>query len=346
MAKSFGRQQKRRQSLEKSKDRLRHLNELIPWETFRECLEQLHPQERKSKAGRKPIDRLMLFKLLILQQLYNVSDEELEYQTHDRASFRRFLGLSPEAEVPDAKTIWLFRKHLSEAGIIDELFERFEQYLQTAGYAAKGGQIIDATLIPVPVQRNSREENTQIKHGEVPAEWEENPHKRVQKDVDARWTKKNGKSYYGYKNHINIDVTYGFIRQHSVTDAAVHDSQELDRVLDPDNADDGVWADSAYDSAEIEGVLALEGYENHIHEKAYRNRPLTPVQQAANRTRSKTRAKVEHVFGSWVTSMGGKRVRCIGLERVRAYLGLKDLAFNLQRYVFWQKRGTSQAQCA
>jgi len=346
MAKFFGRQQKRRQSLEKSKDRLRHLNELIPWETFRECLEQLHPQERKSKAGRKPIDRLMLFKLLILQQLYNVSDEELEYQTHDRASFRRFLGLSPEAEVPDAKTIWLFRKHLSEAGIIDELFERFEQYLQTAGYAAKGGQIIDATLIPVPVQRNSREENTQIKHGEVPAEWEENPHKRVQKDVDARWTKKNGKSYYGYKNHINIDVTYGFIRQHSVTDAAVHDSQELDRVLDPDNADDGVWADSAYDSAEIEGVLALEGYENHIHEKAYRNRPLTPVQQAANRTRSKTRAKVEHVFGSWVTSMGGKRVRCIGLERVRAYLGLKDLAFNLQRYVFWQKRGTSQAQCA
>jgi len=379
MAKSFGRQQKRRQALEKSKDRLRDLNEIIPWETFRECLDQLHPQERKSQAGRKPIDRLMLFKLLILQQLYNVSDEELEYQTHDRASFRRFLGLSPEAEVPDAKTIWLFRKHLSEAGVIDELFERFEQYLQTAGYAAKGGQIIDATLIPVPVQRNSREENTQIKHGEVPAEWEallnrgmifrrfervsstsshwfiprisnaewdENPHKRVQKDVDARWTKKNSKSYYGDKNHINIDVTYGFIRQHSVTDAAMHDSQELDRVLDPDNADDGVWADSAYDSAEIEGVLALEGYENHIHEKAYRNRPLTPVQQAANRTRSKTRAKVEHVFGSWVTGMGGKRVRGIGLERVRAYLGLKDLAFNLQRYVFWQKRGTSQAQCA
>ena len=346
MAKGSGRRQKRRQALEKSKDRLRDLNEMIPWETFRESLEKLAPQDRKSQAGRKPIDRLMLFKLLILQQLYNLSDEELEYQTHDRISFRRFLGLSLEAEVPDANTIWLFRQRLSARALIDELFERFEQYLQAAGYAAKGGQIIDAPLIPVPVQRNSRAENRQVKNGEVPAEWAAHPHQRVQKDVDARWTKKNGNSYYGYKNHINIDVDYGFIRQHSVTDAAVHDSQELDRVLDPDNADDGVWADSAYDSADIDEALVLEGYENHIHERAYRNRPLSPVQQAANRTRSKIRAKVEHVFGSWVSSMGGKQVRCVGLERVRAYLGLKDLAFNLQRYVFWQKRKASQVQCA
>lgn len=215
-----------------------------------------------------------------------------------------------------------------------------------SGYAAKKGQIIDATLIPVPVQRNSREENAQIKAGEVPAEWEKNPHKRVQKDVDACWTKKNGKSHYGYKNHISIDVAYGFIRQHSVTDAAVHDSQELDLVLDPDNTDPGVWADSAYHSAENEQMLELEGYESHIHEKAHRNRPLTKVQKAANRTRSKTRAKVEHIFGTWVTDMGGKQVRCIGLERVTAYLGLKDLAFNLKRYVFWQKRRKSQNQCA
>jgi len=102
MTKGFGRLQKRRQGLEKSKDWLSDLNEIIPWETFREGWEQLHPQERKSHVGQKLIDRLMLFKLLILQQLYNVSDEELEYQTHDRDSFRRFLGLSPKSEVPDA----------------------------------------------------------------------------------------------------------------------------------------------------------------------------------------------------------------------------------------------------
>ena len=342
MAKGFGRVQKRRQKLEKSKDRLSELNEIIPWEVFRSCLDQLRPQARKSQAGRKPIDLLILFKLLILQQLYNLSDEELEYQTHDRASFRRFLGLSLEAEVPDAKTLWLFRKRLTEAGLIEELFQQFEQYLQTAGYAAKGGQIIDATLVPVPIQRNSREENQQIKTGEIPVEWEQKPHKRSQKDVEARWTKKNGKSYYGYKNHINVDVAYGFIRQHSVTAAAVHDSQELETVLDPDNADDGVWADSAYRSEEIERMLELEEYESQIHEKAYRNAPLSDAQKTSNREKSKTRAKVEHVFGYWVTSMGGKMVRCIGLERVSAYVGLKDLTFNLKRYVFWQKRGKLQ----
>lgn len=343
MAKGFGRVQKRRQKL---KDRLSELNEIIPWEIFRSCLEQLHPQKRKSNAGRKPIDRLILFKLLILQQLYNLSDEELEYQTHDRASFRRFLGLSPEAEVPDAKTIWLFRKRLAEAGLSEELFQKFEQFLQAAGYEAKGGQIIDATMIPVPMQRNTREENKQIKNGETPPEWEENLHKLSQKDVDARWTKKNNKSYYGYKNHINIDVTYGFIREHSVTDAAVHDSQELENVLDPDNADDEVWADSAYRSEEIERKLEIEEYESHIHQRAYSNHPLKEEQKASNREKSKTRAKVEHVFGCWVTSMGGKLVRCIGLERVSTYLGLKDLTFNLKRYVFWQQRRKSQAQCA
>ena len=160
--------------------------------------------------------------------------------------------------------------------------------------------------------------------------------------VEARWTKKNGKSHYGYKNHINVDVAYGFIRQHHVTDAAVHDSQELETVLDPDNADDEVWADSAYRSEENERKLELEEYKSQIHEKAYRNAPLSDAQKASNREKSKTRAKVEHVFGCWVTSMGGKMVRCIGLERVSAYVGLKDLTFNLKRYVFWQKRGKLQ----
>jgi len=97
--------------------------------------------------------------------------------------------------------------------------------LQTVGYEAKGGIIIDATIIPVPIQRNRREENKQIKNGEIPATWEEDVHELPQKDVDTRWTKKHGKSYYGYKNHLNVDVADGFIRQHSVTDPAVPDSQ-------------------------------------------------------------------------------------------------------------------------
>lgn len=247
------------------------------------------------------------------------------------------MGLAGQAAVPDAKTIWLFRKRLTEAAVIEELFQQFEPFLQATGYAAQGGQSIDASIIPVPIQRNSREENKQIKAGNIPPEWEQPPHKLAQKDGDAR-TKKNGKSYYGYKSHLNTDVSYGFMRQHRVTDAAVHDAQEFDQILDPDNADDGMWADSAYRSEANETQLALEGYESQIHEKASRNPPLSEAQKAANQEKSKIRAKVEHVFGCWVTSMGGKLVRCMGLERVTAYLGLRDLAYNLQRYVFWQKR--------
>ena len=171
--------------------------------------------------------REILFKLLILQQLYNLSDEEVEYQTHDRISFRRFVGLSMEDEVPDATTISLFRKQLTEVELLEELFQEFEQFLRNSGYEAQGGQIVDATIVPVPRQRNNQEENKLIKQGQIPEDWKNNPHKLSQKDIDARWTKKNQVSYFGDKNHLNIDVKHGFIRLYDVTDASVHDSQVL-----------------------------------------------------------------------------------------------------------------------
>jgi IS5 family transposase len=347
MAEGFGRWQKRRQKLEARKDFLSKLNRIVPWDKFRRCLEQLATQERKSKAGRKPIDPLLLFKLLIVQQLYNLSDEDLEYQTHDRESFRRFVGLSPSAEVPDATTVWLFRQRLTESGLIEGMFETFNQFLERSGYAAKGGQIIDATLIPVPIQRNTRAENQQIKQGEIPPEWEGQPHKLSQKDTDARWTKKNGESHFGYKNHVNIDAEYGFIRNHSVTDASVHDSQQFCQVLDGDNEGDEIWADSAYCNQALEEALEVVGYRSQIHERGYRNHPLTEEQKATNRDKSKVRAKVEHVFGAWVMGMGGKLVRWLGIKRVSAQLGLKDLAYNLKRYLFWNKKEhkTMEAQC-
>lgn len=341
MAKGFGRAKQRREKLEASMDRLTDFNRLIPWAVFVEILAHLSPKERKSNAGRKPIDRLRLFKMLVVQKLYNLSDEQTEYQIHDRASFRRFVGLAPEEEVPDAKTLWLFRQQLTQAELIDELFERFAQVLNESGYEAKGGQIIDASIIPVPIQHNSKEENKQIKAGKQPPEWSDNAHKLSQKDTDARWTKKNNKSYYGYKDHINIDAHHRFIRVHAVTDASVHDSKMLTQVLDIENASDDIWADSAYYSVNMEATLALLDYASHIHERGYRNHPLNDEQKASNREKSKTRARVEHVFGHWVTSMGGKLVRSIGIKRVRANQGLKALSYNLSRYVFLQKQATS-----
>lgn len=342
MAKGFGRAKRRRETLEATMDRLCPLNELIPWDIFVELLEKLDKKERKSNAGRKPLNRLLMFKILVLQQLYNLSEDQVEYQIHDRGSFRRFVGLGPKTEVPDAKTIWLFRQQLTKAGLIDELFERFGQFLDEAGYQAQGGQIIDASIIPVPIQHNSKEENKQIKAGKQPPEWSDNAHKLSQKDTDARWTKKNNTSHYGYKDHINIDVKHKFIRVHAVTDASVHDSQMFAQVLDIDNESDDIWADSAYYSVNMEATLELLDYISHIHERGYRNHPLNDQQKASNREKSRTRVRVEHVFGHWVSSMGGKQVRYIGIERVRANQGLKALSYNLSRYVCLQK----QVSCA
>lgn len=328
--------EERQNKLNQKKDLLVKLNEIIPWEAFRPTLERLHDKPRKSNAGRKAIDAVVMFKLLVLQQLYNISDEELEYQVSDRLSFMQFMGFGLADEVPDATTVWLFRKQLSEQGLIELLFEQFDSYLIEHGYAAKGGQIVDATLIPVPKQHNSDKNNEQLKQGKSPQDWQDKPHRRAQKDTDARWTKKGNKSYFGYKDHIGIDAEYGLIRCYVVTDASVHDSQVLGQLLDEDNQSDELWADSAYRSQEVEEVLKLMGFDSHIHERAYRNHPLTEQQKQSNRNKSKTRARVEHVFGRWTMQMGGKLIRSIGLVRAKASLGLKNLTYNLVRYTFLQ----------
>ena len=213
----------------------------------------------------------------------------------------------------------------------------FGDYLAAEGCQAKQGQIVDASIVPVPIQRNNREENRRIKGGEVPPEWSEA--KGEQKDVDARWTKKRGKSFFGYKNHIDIDVEHKLVRTFKVTPANVHDSQVFDELIDPDNRDPGVWADSAYHSEETETVLAEAGYESHICEKGQRGRPLSAQQQAANRVRSKVRSRVEHVFGFQENSMGGKLIRTIGLARAEVKIGLMNLTYNLARYLQLAKHG-------
>ena len=323
--------QDRYKKLSELGDPLERLNETIPWEAFRPVLSKAHNKQRKSKAGRKPYDSLLLFKILILQSLYNLSDEQMEYQIRDRLSFMRFLELRMEDKVPDATTVWLYRERLVELGLLDTLFKRFAAYLDAEGYQAKKGQIIDASIVEVPKQRNDRDENRRIKEGEVPEDWSDA--KRRQKDVQARWTKKHGKSYYGYKNHIGIDRKNKLIRQFKVSDASVHDSQVLDEIVDPENSGADLWADSAYRSEETEVVLKAAGYRSQINFKGSRNKALTEWQQECNRMRSRVRARVEHVFGYQQNSMGGKFVRTIGIARAGFKIGMMNLTYNLMRYL-------------
>jgi len=322
--------QTRFEQLDNGGDPLTKLNEVVNWELFRKDLEKARDKERKSNAGRKPFDVVLMFKILILQSLYNLSDDQLEFQIRDRLSFMRFLGFSLGDTVPDAKTVWLFREQLTEANLVKTLFERFDKFLRKSGFFARKGQIVDASIVPAPRQRNSRDENRQIKEGQVPEGWSEN--KKRQKDTDARWTRKNGKNYYGYKNHVEVDVAYKLIRDYEVTPASTHDSHVFEELLDEDNTSRDVWGDAAYRGQETLDTLQERGFREHLQRKGCRHKKLTEREKRGNYTRSKIRSRVEHIFGVQSQRAGCLIMRAIGITRAAAKIGLRNLAYNIDRF--------------
>ena len=329
--------------LTKLKDPLEDLKHHVDFEVFRPQLDKVFSKDRKSAAGRKPYDVILMFKILILQRLYNLSDEQAEFQINDRHSFQRFLGLHLANTVPDFSTVWLFREALTVAEAIKPLFDTYGAILEKQGVVTKAGTIVDASFVEVPRQRNTREENKLIKQGETPPGWEDQPHKLSQKDLDARWTKKNEETYYGYKNHIRADADSAIITDYKVTDAAVHDSQVLPDLIGPQNKDENLFADSAYKSAKTDAKLAELGLKNYIHEKGARNRPLNTMQQEFNRLKSQVRCHIEHIFGCVENSMGGPELEYIGLPRISTGIGLSNLAYNLLRHVQLIRLGRAPA---
>ena len=270
----------------------------------------------------------------------NLSDDRLEYQVRDRLSFMRFLGLGLAGVVPDAKTMWSFREELKENHLMDRLFARFDECLRELEVELKSGQIIDATFVSVPEQRNTREENKMIKEDAVPIEWGQNPHKRAQKDIDARWTKKNSESFYGYKDHVNMDRDTKLITTWEVTSAQIHDSQVLEEVLQsPEVGGADIYADSAYRSNAQEESLVTSKYTSQIHEKGARNHPLTEAQKSSNQEKSRVRARVEHVFGSMTNELGGITIRTIGYGRAKVQIGLLNLVYNIKRVATLIRKG-------
>lgn len=327
MQSSFFDLQDRHALLEQLGDPLPKIDQVVDWEGFRPTLRRIRTKKDPRKGGRPPLDVVLMFKVLLLQQLYNLSDDQAEYQIRDRYSFSRFLGLGPEDRVPDAKTIWLYREQLRKRGLLDQLFSGLLRQIESAGYVARRGQIVDAAMVEAPRQRNPREENEQIKKGEVPENWSET--KRRQKDTQARWTRKAGKTYYGYKNHINVDVKHKVIRRYAVSDAALNDRRRLEDVLDETNTSRALWADSNYRSRDQEESLKEQGYRSYIQRQGQASRPLTERQKATNHRRSKTRIRVEHIFAqqTWM----GRTVRTIGLQRARFKIGMMNLAYNVRR---------------
>jgi transposase, IS5 family len=342
--------------LSEAGDPLEKLNALVPWEVFAKPLAKALKRSDGAKGGRPPYDPVMMFRIMVLQALYNLSDDQAEFQIQDRLSFMRFLGLGLGDRVPDAKTIWLFREHLTQAKAVENLFARFDKHLSKAGYLAMGGQIVDATIVAAPKQRNSDAEKADIKAGKVPDAWKDKPAKLRQKDRDARWTVKFSKAKvaedgkapqrdiavpaFGYKNHAAIDRRHGFIRGWNVTGASAYDGAQLRNVLDKSNTGSTVWADTAYRSKKNEAWLEKNGYFSDIHHKKPKSRPMSEAMSRANGRRSKIRAFVEHVFAHQKSRMG-LFVRTIGIARARTKIGLANLAYNLTRFVWHQGRTAS-----
>jgi IS5 family transposase len=325
----------RREKLTKQNDPLEKLNQYIDFELFRKALESYFDLEGKdySKGGRPHYDCVMMFKILVLQRYYNISDDDTEFAILDRLSFMRFLGLNLHDRVPDAKTIWHFKNQLAQADLIKDLFNKLNRMLNDRGIIAHEGKMNDASFVEVPKQRNSREENEQIKNGEIPEAWEDNEHKLRQKDICASWTTHNGKSYFGYKDHIKADVKTKLITGYVVTPAHVHDSTVLGELLNAKDKNQPLWADSAFRSESIEAMLKRKNIKSEIHEKGYRSRPLTKDQIQNNKKKSKVRARIEHIFAFMENSMNGMFIRCRSEVNARATIGMMNITYNLFRLV-------------
>lgn len=344
----------RYEALSAAGDPLERLAAVVDFEVFRGALISALRRGARDKGGRPPFDPVLMFKVLVLQALYSLSDEACEFQIKDRLSFQRFLGLGLDGRVPDATTVWLFRERLVKARAIDKLFARFDAALKDRGYLAMGGQILDATIVPAPKQRNTEEEKAAIKQGRVPDGWK--PAKVRQKDRDARWTVKYTKAkvkdrtdpgapkpvdlaipMFGYKNHVGIDRAHGLIRTWDTSAANAHDGARLPGLVSKNNTASGVWADTAYRSKKNEAFLAKGMFTSNIHQKKPRGQAMPERIARANAKRSAVRSAVEHVFAGQKHRMG-LFIRTIGIARARIKIGMANLACNFQRLIWLEGR--------
>ncbi|MCV6576222.1 MAG: IS5 family transposase [Cohaesibacter sp.] len=335
-------------------DQLEAYGRLVDFEIFRSVLDKALAYGDGAKGGRPPFDPVMMFKILIIQTQNNLSDDRTEFLINDRLSFMRFLGLGLSDKVPDAKTIWAFRERLNKAGVITDLFARFDQYIRDAGYIPMSGQLIDASLIAAPKQRNSEDEKADIKAGKIPQDWQDKPAKLRQKDRDGRWTVKFGKAkerkdgslprdiaipHFGYKAHTGIDKRYRFIRTWDATDASRYDGRMLRKgLLDKTNTGRSVWADTAYRSKKNEAFMEKHGFVSQVHYRKPKGKPMPAHISRGNATKSKHRAPIEHVF-AYQKNIMGLFVRSVGLERAKMKIGLANIFYNMHRLVQLDRTG-------
>ena len=326
----------REAKLDQLGDVLAQLTEHVDFGQLAAAIDDAAPRPQRLQGGRPPFPTELMVRVLMIQQLYNLSDEQMEFQLLDRLSFQRFVGLRNSSQIPDAKTIWAFKERLLRAGASDTLFAAANQQLAQQGFIARGGQMIDASLVPAPRQHFTKDEKSVLGENALPAAWR--PATRRQKDIEATWTKKHGKSYFGYKFSSSVDKRYKFIRKIVVSTASEHDTLHFERVLDLSNTSADVYADKGYVDKGREDKLNSQGWRLHIQRKAKPGKRLSDCQKRRNTRIAKIRARVEHPFAA-LAQMGGKQLRVIGLARANFQLHCKAACYNLRRLLNLKRMG-------
>ncbi len=309
---------------------LQQIEQVVDFRGLAEAVEQVAPRPAQPKGGRPPYPTEVMVRILVVKRLHGLSDEQTEYQLLDRRSFLRFCGLEHSANVPDRTTIWHFENRIGVDGV-EALFTELDRQIRAHGLEARAGQIVDATLVPAPKQHVTQSDKDILEQDAVPADWK--PAKRRQKDTDASWTKKHGKSYHGYQFTVSVDRKHKLIRTWIADTASVYDSQHLEAVLDEWNHSAEIYADKGYVGAEREERLHAQGYRLHIQRKAKKGKPLSACQERRNRRIAKVRARVEHVFAA-ITQWGGKQIRSIGQARASFAMGMMVVVYNMRRLAF------------
>jgi len=316
----------RLKKIEELGDSLQLLNKVVDWKAFCPILDEAIPRGNGEKGGRPPFSNLLMFKVLVIKRLFNLSHDQTEYQINDRISFMRFLGLGMGDRIPDAKTIWAYEDMLAKAGMAKKLFEQFHMQILGKGLITREGSIVDATFIEAPKRKNTSGQRETLKRGTVPEEWDDpvHPQKLMQRDIDASWTKKGGVSHFGYKDTVKVDADSKLITAYSVDTACTNDGKAAENIFTED--DKVAYGDAAYPNIELP-----TGVENKICEKANRNHPLTEEQKIQNHKKAKIRCRVEHVFAGMVQNLGGTQIRCKNHNRASFNIGLLNLLYNMCR---------------
>ena len=320
--------EEREAKLDRLGDVLQVMEQHVGFKALAAEVDRVAPRPGRERGGRPPFPTELMVRAWVLQNLYGLSDEQMEYQVLDRLSFQRFLGLRRSSQVPDRTTFWTFRERLTTRKTGDALFEAVNRQLAQHGYIARGGQMVDASLVPVPRQHVTEKERALLKEQAMPMEWK--PAQRRQKDTEATWTQKHGQSYFGYKVSVSADRRYQLIRRVKVSTASENDTLHLEDVLDHANTGRDLYGDKGYVDGEREQRLKAQGWRVHIQRKAQKGKPLSACQTRRNTRIARIRARVEHVFAA-LAQMGGKLLRGIGLDRATFQLTGKAAVYNLRR---------------